>query len=296
MSEDLLKSKLLKLLQSIHKVPSAETSSAKNGGEEKTGGLDIGSFLGGVINSIFHHGSQGTTTAAPQDTTSGAVTQAGVAAVGAVKGAGDANTQAIDATGKKTAFSLSGISQNLIQGLAGIANMIAVSNTRGGFWKGLLGAAASGAISGALGAVHFGGGSGASGGDGGSSAAPGHAVGGFISGKGTATSDSILSRLSNGEFVIKASSVAALGRNNLDFINQFGKLPAFATGGFIGSDNYVPPVVDNYSTRGKSSGAPAVNHHHYNFNIHAKDAQSIHQSERQLQRQLASAVRGRGNN
>jgi tape measure domain-containing protein len=265
------------------------------GGKSKKSGQS-NEAIGAVVNSTVSSVTNAAVNSQPKATAPEAITQAGVAAVGAVKGAGAANTQAIDATGKKTAFSLGSISQNLVQGLAGVANAIAIGNTGGGFWKGLLGAAASGAISGALGAVHFGGGSGESGGDGGSSAAPGHAVGGFIAGKGTATSDSILSRLSNGEFVIKASSVAALGRNNLDFINQFGKLPAFATGGFIGSDNYVPPVVNNYSTSGKSSGAPAVNHHHYNFNIHAKDAQSFHRSERQVQRQLVSAVRGSGHN
>lgn len=45
--------------------------------------------------------------------------------------------------------------------------------------------------------------------------------GGFISGPGTSTSDSIPARLSNGEFVVKASSVKALG---LDFMNKINSV------------------------------------------------------------------------
>lgn len=64
-----------------------------------------------------------------------------------------------------------------------------------------------------------------------------HADGGFIAGPGTGTSDSILSRLSNGEYVINAASVASIGRGTLDHINQHGTLPrlAYATGGAVGS-------------------------------------------------------------
>jgi hypothetical protein len=45
-----------------------------------------------------------------------------------------------------------------------------------------------------------------------------HADGGFISGAGTGTSDSILSWLSNGEYVMDAKTTAAIGRQNLDAI------------------------------------------------------------------------------
>lgn len=225
-------------------------------------------------------------------------------------------TDKIDSTSKSVTSSIDSANANLgakLDRANESLSIISAPKPKEGFWSGLFHAALNGAISGATNGLISGIGSGG-GSSGGSNNegpitgkkpgqgappvlhTPGHALGGFIAGQGTATSDSILSRLSNGEFVIKASSVAALGRNNLDFINQFGKLPAFATGGFIGSDNYVPPVVNNYSTSGKSGGAPAVNHHHYNFNIHAKDAQSFHKSERQIQRQLVSAVRGSGHN
>lgn len=74
------------------------------------------------------------------------------------------------------------------------------------------------------------------------------ASGGFISGPGTGTSDSILARLSNGEYVIKARSVAKYGLAFLDAINrgtasfargglakfaQGGQVQRFATGGKV---------------------------------------------------------------
>lgn len=56
------------------------------------------------------------------------------------------------------------------------------------------------------------------------------AQGGYISGPGTGTSDSIPARLSNGEYVVKASSVSKYGRGMMDAINE----QRFATGGLVG--------------------------------------------------------------
>jgi TP901 family phage tail tape measure protein len=58
----------------------------------------------------------------------------------------------------------------------------------------------------------------------------GVASGGYISGPGTATSDSIPAMLSDGEYVIKAASVNKFGKNFLDSINA-GKLLGFGKGG-----------------------------------------------------------------
>lgn len=74
------------------------------------------------------------------------------------------------------------------------------------------------------------------------------ADGGYVSGAGTATSDSIPARLSNGEYVLKASSVKALGTDFLDTLNNVGgytrssKLPkfAFADGGYVNANQNVP--------------------------------------------------------
>lgn len=61
------------------------------------------------------------------------------------------------------------------------------------------------------------------------------ATGGSIWGPGTGTSDSILARLSNGEFVVRAQAASAIGHGRLDYMNRTGKLPAFATGGSVGA-------------------------------------------------------------
>jgi len=59
------------------------------------------------------------------------------------------------------------------------------------------------------------------------------ATGGLITGPGTGTSDSIPAMLSNGEFVIKASSASKLGTGFLNALNA-GKLPAQrANGGYV---------------------------------------------------------------
>jgi hypothetical protein len=59
-----------------------------------------------------------------------------------------------------------------------------------------------------------------------------NAAGGFITGPGTGTSDSILAALSNGEFVVNANATAAF-RPLLESINS--GVPAFANGGSITS-------------------------------------------------------------
>lgn len=61
------------------------------------------------------------------------------------------------------------------------------------------------------------------------------ATGGYISGPGTSTSDSIPAMLSNGEYVLNASSVEAIGVDNLNRINAAGRnADAFVGGSTIG--------------------------------------------------------------
>lgn len=71
----------------------------------------------------------------------------------------------------------------------------------------------------------------------------GFASGGYVSGAGSSTSDSIPARLSNGEFVIRASSVDKVGVGFLNYINNLGSrsskvsLPnEFANGGAVSSN------------------------------------------------------------
>jgi TP901 family phage tail tape measure protein len=61
---------------------------------------------------------------------------------------------------------------------------------------------------------------------------PGIATGGYVTGPGTGTSDSIAARLSNGEYVINAESVKRVGVGFLDKVNS-GKADAYAGGGLV---------------------------------------------------------------
>lgn len=63
--------------------------------------------------------------------------------------------------------------------------------------------------------------------------APGFANGGLVRGAGTGTSDSILARLSNGEYVMRAAAVQQYGKTLLDNMNGL-KVPKFNTGGMVG--------------------------------------------------------------
>ena len=70
----------------------------------------------------------------------------------------------------------------------------------------------------------------------GSSATPNNAYasGGMIHGPGTNTSDSILARLSRGEFVMRAAAVQQFGEGFMHAINH-GIMPGFAMGGMVPS-------------------------------------------------------------
>jgi hypothetical protein len=72
------------------------------------------------------------------------------------------------------------------------------------------------------------------------------AQGGYISGPGSGTSDSIPARLSNGEFVVKASETA----KHLSLLHAMnaGMLPAFADGGPVLAGQYTIPVGLTQST------------------------------------------------
>jgi hypothetical protein len=60
----------------------------------------------------------------------------------------------------------------------------------------------------------------------------GKSQGGLITGPGSGTSDSILTRLSNGEYVMRADAVRTIGVDTLDRMN---KIPGKALGGLIGT-------------------------------------------------------------
>lgn len=64
------------------------------------------------------------------------------------------------------------------------------------------------------------------------------ATGGMIRGSGSGMSDSIPAMLSNGEFVMRASAVEKFGSGFMSAINS-GRVPAFATGGAVGTARIV---------------------------------------------------------
>jgi hypothetical protein len=81
----------------------------------------------------------------------------------------------------------------------------------------------------------------------------GFASGGFVRGPGSGTSDSIMARLSNGEFVLNAGSVSRLGVGFLQGLNNF------ALGGLVGA----PPIrfaEGGLVSAASSSGRPVHLH------------------------------------
>jgi len=90
------------------------------------------------------------------------------------------------------------------------------------------------------------------------------ATGGYVSGPGTSTSDSIPARLSDGEFVVNAAATAK-HRALLEAVND-NRLQAFATGGIAGEGNAMPAPVGGQVisinapiTVNGSAGTPAQN-------------------------------------
>lgn len=87
------------------------------------------------------------------------------------------------------------------------------------------------------------------------SAIAGFASGGFVSGPGTGTSDSIMARLSNGEFVSDAATVKHFGSDFFHNLKSFAKrgapssrkssMPAFAEGGLAGGNGGPKVVIQN---------------------------------------------------
>lgn len=96
------------------------------------------------------------------------------------------------------------------------------------------------------------------------------AAGGYVSGPGTSTSDSIPARLSAGEYVVRAAAVKRVGVAFLDAINGLkappgwdGQRLAFAAGGLVPAVN-VPPAQPqvNQAVRIVNAIDPGVTHDH----------------------------------
>jgi lambda family phage tail tape measure protein len=88
----------------------------------------------------------------------------------------------------------------------------------------------------------------------------GYATGGLISGPGSGTSDSIIARLSNGEYVLTADAVRTYGTGILDQMNA-GQLPAFAGGGairLVGTSSSADVAGSSYAGSTKSAVSMAM--------------------------------------
>lgn len=131
--------------------------------------------------------------------------------------------------------------------------------------------------------------SGDAGGSGGSNAGRA-ATGGFISGSGSPTSDSIATWLSNGEYVIRASAVTKFGRSFFDRLNA-GVGPRFAVGGMVGGSHFVvqESVAGSTIRAGAqpSAGLPVTIH----MTINTPDANSFRRSRAAIAAELASEMR-----
>ncbi len=92
------------------------------------------------------------------------------------------------------------------------------------------------------------------------------AGGGYISGPGTGTSDSIPAMLSNGEYIMSASAVDRIGIPLLNGLNS-GRLDGFATGGYIGHAAY--------SNNGGTANVAMTGGNSVTMNVQAMDASSF---------------------
>jgi hypothetical protein len=317
--EDLLKSKLLTLLQQITHTPapgSTVTGSSTPQSSSPGAGIDVGSIFNGFIHKIFGGGSSTHTSSQSADAT--AVSAAGKEATGAIKEGWTNSVGKITQTGDKQAGVLTSVGQSIVGTMLQIANIIAAGNGRGSFWKGLGMAALSGFLSGLTSGLtnglfnHSSNSSSDGQGDVGggiSGGQTGAAIGGLLKGPGTPTSDSILgidprsglatAWVSAGEYVIKGSAVSKLGVGVLDYINRMGELPrsammnlgsmpALAGGG--GVTGYVPPAYNSSTSNDNSRNVTVHQEMHFNINGDVQSEKTARKTGRQIARASRNAL------
>jgi hypothetical protein len=112
------------------------------------------------------------------------------------------------------------------------------------------------------------------------SAVPGFATGGYVSGPGSGTSDSIPSLLSNGEFVVNAASTRRFAPL-LHSINN-GSIGRFAAGGMVGT-----PTLATIQPTGSSSNGSSQST--FNINVTGNVSQ---QTRNEIQRMIPQIARG----
>lgn len=84
--------------------------------------------------------------------------------------------------------------------------------------------------------------------------------GGNVRGPGTATSDSIWARVSNGEYIIKAATVSQYGVDFMDRLNRGLIVPKYATGGLVGNSASAISTNSNTNQSAQSFNfSPTIN-------------------------------------
>ena len=125
------------------------------------------------------------------------------------------------------------------------------------------------------------------------------ARGGFIWGPGTETSDSILARLSRGEFVINAKAVSHFGRSFFAALNAM-QMPGFSLGGIVDGmqQSLSSWMIPGYATGGlvdfASAGGAARGLHPVALSINGGQVVNVHASPdavEQMRRESAKAQR-----
>ena len=91
-------------------------------------------------------------------------------------------------------------------------------------------------------------------------AMPTNAAGGYITGPGTGTSDSIVSRLSNGEFVMRARAVEHFGPRFFAALNNLRSPFGYASGGLVMPQRALPHFADGGLVTAGAGGAPVHLH------------------------------------
>lgn len=114
------------------------------------------------------------------------------------------------------------------------------------------------------------------------------AEGGRVRGPGTGTSDSILARLSNGEFVVNADATSRF-LPMLEAMNENRSLPTFAAGGRVsgGGSGTTVQIIDQ-----RSGGAPVEESKDANGNVRVIIRDEVAKIHRETRRQRQAEVRG----
>jgi hypothetical protein len=114
-----------------------------------------------------------------------------------------------------------------------------------------------------------------------------NARGGVIRGRGTGTSDSILSWLSNGEYVVRAAAVKKFGVDFFNALNGLRMPPGFASGGLAQAASALLPPLPRFASGGPVIAGAGASGRPFTLNIAGQEFGGLTASEdtvKQLER------------